>query len=166
MQNVALLHFALRAASLRGCRAKYAYIHFRQPQKIHFQKFGCDRRAGSSLKEANTSSIRLFSFLPALGLAQIFFIKAIFFGCLRSYAYFVELTSSFFVDIVVNGVARLQNVASLHFALRAASPRVAAQNTLLFTSFIRVFCRTDFVSSHCLLSINKGPRKGVLCLSG
>jgi hypothetical protein len=60
-------------------------IYFcRQPQKIHFQKFGCDRRAGSSLKEANTSSIRLFSFLPALGLAQIFLIKAIFFGRLRS----------------------------------------------------------------------------------
>ena len=39
-------------------------------------------RAVSSLKEANTSSIHLFSFLPALGFAQIFLIKAIFRGSL------------------------------------------------------------------------------------
>ena len=40
-------------------------------------------RAGSSLKVAQTSSMHHFSFLPALGLAQIFFTKAILRGRLR-----------------------------------------------------------------------------------
>ena len=39
-------------------------------------------RAGSSFKVANTSSIRHFSFLPSLGLTQIFLTKAIFRGSL------------------------------------------------------------------------------------
>ena len=42
-------------------------------------------RAVSSLEVVKTSSIHHFSFLPALGLAQIFFIKAIFSGRLCVY---------------------------------------------------------------------------------
>ncbi|MBO4714175.1 MAG: hypothetical protein J5615_09900, partial [Fibrobacter sp.] len=84
LQNVALLHFALRAASPR---------------------------------DAAQNTLMFISFT----------------------AYFVELTSTFYLDIVVNGVARLQNVALLHFALRAASPRDAAQNTLMFISFTAYF---------------------------
>ncbi len=42
-------------------------------------------RAGSSFKVANTSSIRHFSFLPSLGLIQIFLTKAIFRGDLWKY---------------------------------------------------------------------------------
>ena len=143
--------------------------------------------------------------------------RKIRFYSLRSYAYFVELTSSVllgyccyrgsqiakcrFASFCPSGVIltdaaqntllftlfirvfcrtdfvvlfgdcgwRGSQIAKCRFAPFCPSGVIltdAAQNTLLFTSFIRVFCRTDFVSSHCLLSINKGPRKGVLCLSG
>ena len=47
-------------------------------------------RAGSSFKVSNTSSIRHFSFLPSLGLAQIFLTKAIFRGSLKFLEDFME----------------------------------------------------------------------------
>ena len=45
-----------------------------------FKNLVATLRAGSSFKVANTGSIRHFSFLPSLGLTQIFFTKAIFRG--------------------------------------------------------------------------------------
>ncbi len=45
-----------------------------------FKNLVATLRAGSSFKVANTSSIRHFSFLPSLGLIQIFLTKAIFRG--------------------------------------------------------------------------------------
>ena len=52
-----------------------------------FKNLVATLRAGSSFKEANTSSIRLFSFLPSLGLTQIFLTKAIFRGSLKPIPY-------------------------------------------------------------------------------
>ncbi len=51
-----------------------------------FKNLVATLRAGSSFKMANTGSIRHFSFLPSLGLTQIFFTKAIFRGDLSSHA--------------------------------------------------------------------------------
>ncbi len=45
-----------------------------------FKNLVATLRAGSSFKVANTESIRHFSFLPSLGLTQIFLTKAIFRG--------------------------------------------------------------------------------------
>ncbi|MBQ3841039.1 MAG: hypothetical protein II819_14105, partial [Fibrobacter sp.] len=47
-----------------------------------FKNLAATHRAVSSLKVVKTSSIHHFSFLPALGFAQILFIKAIFRGAL------------------------------------------------------------------------------------
>ncbi len=48
-----------------------------------FKNLVATLRAGSSFKVANTESIRHFSFLPSLGLTQIFLTKAIFRGDLK-----------------------------------------------------------------------------------
>ena len=47
-------------------------------KKFIFKNLAATHRAVSSLKVVKTSSIHHFSFLPALGFAQIFFTKAIF----------------------------------------------------------------------------------------
>ena len=49
-----------------------------------FKNLAATLRAGSSFKVTNTGSIRHFSFLPSLGLTQIFFTKAIFRGSLEN----------------------------------------------------------------------------------
>ena len=53
-----------------------------------FKNLVATLRAGSSFKVPNTSSIRHFSFLPSLGLTQIFFTKAIFRGSHKTFTWF------------------------------------------------------------------------------